>query len=43
MNYSSRTIGSVIDDINRVYLLPAIQRPYVWSTSHIVALVDSLL
>lgn len=43
MPYASRTIGSVIDDVNRSYLLPAIQRPYVWSSGQVVALFDSLL
>lgn len=43
MPYASRTIGSVIDDVNRSYLLPAIQRPYVWSSTQIIALFDSLL
>jgi len=43
MSYSSRTIGTVIDDVNRSYLLPAIQRPYVWSSDQVVALFDSLL
>ncbi len=28
----SRPIGQVIDDVNRVYFLPAIQRPFVWSS-----------
>lgn len=43
MPYASRTIGAVIDDVNRSYLLPAIQRPFVWSSAQIVALFDSLL
>jgi hypothetical protein len=43
MSYTSKTIGTVIEDVNRVYLLPAIQRPYVWSSGQIVALFDSLL
>lgn len=43
MSYASRTIGAVIDDVNRTYFLPAIQRPYVWSTGQITALFDSLL
>lgn len=43
MPYASRTIGSVIDDVNRSFLLPAIQRPYVWSSSQVLALFDSLL
>lgn len=43
MSYSSRTIGAVVDDMNRRYLLPAIQRPYVWSSAQVIALFDSLL
>ncbi|MGA0613162.1 DUF262 domain-containing protein [Paracoccus sp. KR1-242] len=43
MPYASRTIGAVIDDVNRSYFLPAIQRPYVWSSSQVIALFDSLL
>lgn len=43
MPYASRTIGDVIDDVNRSYLLPAIQRPYVWSSAQVIALFDSLL
>lgn len=43
MPYACRTIGDVIDDVNRSYLLPAIQRPYVWSSAQVVALFDSLL
>ncbi|WP_207099689.1 GmrSD restriction endonuclease domain-containing protein [Paracoccus shandongensis] len=43
MPYASRTIGSLIDDVNRHYFLPAIQRPYVWSSAQVVALFDSLL
>lgn len=43
MSYSSRPIGQVIDDVNRVYFLPAIQRPFVWSSDQVIALFDSLL
>ncbi len=43
MSYVSSTIGRVLDDINRSYFLPAIQRPYVWQPEQIVALFDSLL
>jgi hypothetical protein len=43
MPYASRTIGAVVDDVNRTYFLPAIQRPFVWSSAQIVALFDSLL
>jgi uncharacterized protein with ParB-like and HNH nuclease domain len=43
MSYRSATIASVIDQINRSYFLPAIQRPFVWEPDQIVALFDSLL
>lgn len=43
MPYASRTIGAVVDDVNRSYFLPAIQRPFVWSSAQIVTLFDSLL
>ena len=43
MSYVSSTIGCVLDQINRAYFLPAIQRPFVWQPDQIVALFDSLL
>ncbi|MDF1722046.1 MAG: DUF262 domain-containing HNH endonuclease family protein [Minwuia sp.] len=43
MSYSSATIVAIVDQINRSYFLPAIQRPYVWEPDQIVALFDSLL
>lgn len=43
MSYVSSTVGRVLDQINRAYFLPAIQRPYVWQPDQIVALFDSLL
>lgn len=43
MSYVSSTIGRVLDQINRTYFLPAIQRPFVWQPDQIVALFDSLL
>lgn len=43
MSYTSSTIARVIDQINRTYFLPAIQRPYVWQPDQIIALFDSLL
>ena len=36
-------MARVLDQINRAYFLPAIQRPYVWQPEQIVALFDSLL
>lgn len=43
MSYVSSTVGRVLDQINRSYFLPAIQRPYVWQPDQIIALFDSLL
>lgn len=43
MSYNSATVASVVDQINRSYFLPAIQRPYVWEPDQVVALFDSLL
>ena len=43
MSYVSSTVGRVLDQINRNYFLPAIQRPYVWQPEQIIALFDSLL
>jgi hypothetical protein len=43
VSYVSSTVGRVIDQINRSYFLPAIQRPFVWQPEHVVALFDSLL
>lgn len=43
MSYASSTVARVLDQINRAYFLPAIQRPYVWQPDQIVALFDSLL
>ncbi len=43
MTYASATIGSVLDEVNRTYFLPAIQRPFVWSSHQVVTLFDSLM
>lgn len=43
MSYASATIGTVLDETNRKYFLPAIQRPYVWSSDQVIALFDSLM
>ena len=43
MSYASATIGSVLDGVNRTYFLPAIQRPYVWTSHQVVTLFDSLM
>ncbi|MDF3811793.1 MULTISPECIES: DUF262 domain-containing protein [Rhodopseudomonas] len=43
MSYSATTVSRIVDRINRSYFLPAIQRPYVWEPSQIIALFDSLM
>jgi len=43
MAYASSTIGTIINDVNRTHFLPAIQRPFVWSSAQVIALFDSLL
>jgi uncharacterized protein with ParB-like and HNH nuclease domain len=43
MSYVSSTIAKAVNNINRNYFLPAIQRPFVWEPEKIVALFDSIL
>ncbi|WIH85461.1 DUF262 domain-containing HNH endonuclease family protein [Brachyspira pilosicoli] len=44
MSYKSNTIKNIIDGIyERNYVLPAIQREFVWKTEQIVKLFDSIL
>lgn len=43
MSYSTSTIGHLITDVNQKYFLPAIQRPYVWTSDQVVMLIDSLM
>jgi hypothetical protein len=43
-NYSDETVFSALDGIQRrYYVLPAIQREFVWGTDRICALFDSLM
>jgi Protein of unknown function DUF262 len=43
-NYNDQTIAAALDGIQRrQYVLPAIQREFVWGTDRICALFDSLL
>ena len=43
-NYSDQTIADALDGIQRRrYVLPAIQREFVWGTDRICALFDSLM
>lgn len=43
MSYATITIGQILAEVNHRYFLPAIQRPYVWQSHHIVTLIDSLM
>lgn len=44
MSFRSITIKKALDQIDRrEYVLPAIQREFVWSTDQIARLIDSLL
>jgi hypothetical protein len=43
MAYASSTIGSIINNVNNSHFLPAIQRPFVWTSGQVIALFDSLL
>jgi len=41
--YENTTIAKVMEEINRRYFLPDIQRPYVWRAEQIYALYDSIM
>ncbi|MDQ2095635.1 DUF262 domain-containing protein [Rhodalgimonas zhirmunskyi] len=43
MTYSTTTISSCIDELNKSWFLPSIQRPFVWEPDQIIRLFDSLL
>ena len=43
MGYETTTIQSVLDSVNRSHYLPAIQRPFIWEPSQIIALFDSVM
>lgn len=38
-----KTISDVIPELNSTYLIPAIQREFVWDTDQILDLFDSIL
>jgi uncharacterized protein with ParB-like and HNH nuclease domain len=42
-NESVNSIVSKLQTMDDVYVLPAIQRPYVWKESQIVKLFDSIM
>ncbi|MFA5829846.1 MAG: DUF262 domain-containing protein [Candidatus Gracilibacteria bacterium] len=41
--YRDDTISKIIEGVNEKYLLPDIQRPFVWKTDQIYALFDSIM
>jgi len=41
--YENTTIAKVMEEINKRYFLPDIQRPYVWKAEQIYALYDSIM
>lgn len=43
MAYDSDTIATVVQQLNRKYFLPAIQREFVWSPEQVIALFDSIM
>ena len=43
MAYDSDTIATVVQQLNRKYFLPAIQREFVWGPDQIIELFDSIM
>lgn len=43
MSYESKCIRDAIEEINRTYFLPAIQREFVWDTYRVEKLFDSVM
>jgi len=43
MSYESKSIRDAIEEINRTYFLPAIQREFVWDTYRVEKLFDSIM
>jgi len=43
LSYTSTTIASTLERINKDLFIPAIQRPYVWEPEQIIRLFDSLM
>jgi len=42
MSYESRSIRDALEEINRTYFLPSIQREFVWDTYRVEKLFDSI-
>jgi len=43
MSYESKSIRDAVDELNRTYYLPAIQREFVWEPERIERLFDSIM
>jgi len=43
MSYESKSIRDAIEEVNRTYFLPAIQREFVWDSYRVEKLFDSVL
>lgn len=43
MSYESKSIRDAIEEVNRTYFLPAIQREFVWDTYRVEKLFDSIM
>jgi len=43
MSYETRSIRDAIEEVNRTYFLPAIQREFVWDTYRVERLFDSIM
>ena len=43
MSYESKSIRDAIEEVNRTYFLPAIQREFVWDTYRVEKLFDSVM
>lgn len=43
MSYESKSIRDAVDELNRTYYLPAIQREFVWEPERIEKLFDSVM
>lgn len=43
MSYESRSVRDAVEEINRTYFLPAIQREFVWDTFRVEKLFDSIM
>ena len=42
-SFTTTTVSDIIDDINYTYLLPAIQREFVWDKNQMLDLFDSIV